>query len=215
MEEVVEKKLPNIVEGPRVVAFESPKMAPVTSTPDDIDDAELGARIAAPALRAKYDEAEVNETLGRMIKSGSGGAAVTPLVLQKTAEGNGMFLVHAWFGPNSKVAGHSHPAYGDCLYYVVAGEAIMGTKRLRAGATFFVPEGKSYSVNAGPAGLEFLEFRCGGPNPDEPLIRFEETSLDSVRRCIEANEAHKSEWKKPDHINDVALLQAEYDAAHS
>jgi len=53
----------------------------------------------------------------------------------------GMSLVHAWFGPNFPLFRHSHPRFGDCLYYIVAGQAILGSQVLNPGDGFFVPNG--------------------------------------------------------------------------
>src|SRR5215813_11933042 len=47
-------------------------------------------------------------------------------VLFKGAGPDGFSLVHAWFGPGFRLPRHSHSA--DCLYYVLAGEAHMGTR---------------------------------------------------------------------------------------
>ena len=55
-----------------------------------------------------------------------------------------MNLVHVWFGPNLPLFRHSHPRYGDCLYYVVAGEIILGRRHLGPGSGFFVPNGMPY-----------------------------------------------------------------------
>jgi len=43
---------------------------------------------------------------------------------------DGMSLIHAWFGPGYRLPRHSHSA--DCLYYVVAGAAIMGARTIAA-----------------------------------------------------------------------------------
>ena len=69
----------------------------------------------------------------------------------------GFSLVHAWFGPNFQLPRHSHSA--DCLYYVVKGEARLGNRSVPAGSGFFVPAGGTYGYQAGPDGVEVLEFR--------------------------------------------------------
>ena len=69
----------------------------------------------------------------------------------------GFSLVHASFGPGYRLPRHSHSA--DCLYYVVSGEAIMGSRTIRAGDGFFVRAGQPYAYQAGPDGVEVLEFR--------------------------------------------------------
>jgi quercetin dioxygenase-like cupin family protein len=62
-----------------------------------------------------------------------------------------------WFKANFPVPRHSHS--GDCLYYVISGSAIMGSRTLRAGDSFFVPSGAPYQYTAGPEGVEVLEIR--------------------------------------------------------
>src|SRR5689334_5688405 len=68
------------------------------------------------------------------------GAKVT--VLFKGDGANGMSLVHAWFGPGYRLPRHSHSA--DCLYYVLKGEAIMGSRVIKAGDGFFVRADQPY-----------------------------------------------------------------------
>ena len=69
----------------------------------------------------------------------------------------GFTLMHAWFKKDYPLPLHSHSA--DCLYYVVAGTARLGTEELSAGDTFFVPANVPYTYRAGPDGVEVLEFR--------------------------------------------------------
>jgi quercetin dioxygenase-like cupin family protein len=66
-------------------------------------------------------------------------------------------LVHAWFGAGYRLPRHSHSA--DCLYYVVQGEAHMGSRVLKAGDGFFVKAEAPYTYTAGPEGVQVLEFR--------------------------------------------------------
>jgi quercetin dioxygenase-like cupin family protein len=84
------------------------------------------------------------------------GSKVT--VLFKGDGPTGMSLVHAWFGPGYRLPRHSHSA--DCLYYVVAGEAVMGSRVVKAGDGFFVKADQPYAYSAGPDGIEILEFRA-------------------------------------------------------
>jgi hypothetical protein len=159
------------------------------------------------ALAAKHGEAPVREKIAQMAESIQGGSAVTVLFSQ-TVPG-GMSLVHAWFGPNFPLFTHSHPRYGDCLYYVVAGEAWLGKTRLGPGAGFFVPNGHPYKYTAGPAGVEVLEFRAGGGEPEAPGMKLDEHSLDAIQHLIDrANEARPS-WRAPENIGDTAFRQAE------
>lgn len=69
----------------------------------------------------------------------------------------GFTLMHAWFKKDYPLPLHSHSA--DCLYYVIAGSARLGTEDLSAGDTFFVPANTPYTYHAGPEGVEVLEFR--------------------------------------------------------
>jgi hypothetical protein len=83
------------------------------------------------------------------------GSKVT--VLFKGDGPDGMSLVHAWFGPNYRLPRHTHSA--DCLYFVVAGEAVMGNRVVKAGDGFFVKADQPYAYSAGPDGIQILEFR--------------------------------------------------------
>lgn len=159
------------------------------------------------ALAAKHGEAPVREKIGEMVGAIQGGSAVTVLFSQSAP--GGMSLVHAWFGPNFPLFTHSHPRYGDCLYYVVAGEAILGKQRLGPGAGFFVPNGHPYKYTAGPAGVEILEFRAGGGEPGAPGMKLDEHSLGAIQHIIDrANEASGA-WQAPENIGDTAFRQAE------
>lgn len=71
--------------------------------------------------------------------------------------GTGINLMRAWFKSGYILPRHSHST--DCLYYVLAGEARFGTQILRPGDGVFVPAGDAYTLEAGPDGVEFLEFR--------------------------------------------------------
>ena len=84
------------------------------------------------------------------------GQSVRVLYRQSDEEG-GFSLVYAWFKPHFSLPRHSHDA--DCLYYVVAGTALLGKQVLKAGDGFFVPTGAPYQYSAGPEGVEVLEFR--------------------------------------------------------
>jgi quercetin dioxygenase-like cupin family protein len=66
-------------------------------------------------------------------------------------------LCQAWFKSGFIVPRHSHDA--DCLYYIIAGELKMGSKTLRKGEGAFVPADHAYTFEAGPEGVELLEFR--------------------------------------------------------
>lgn len=161
------------------------------------------------ALADKYGEQPVRAKIGEMLQSYAQGSSVTPLFAQRVP--NGMSLVHAWFGPNLPLFRHSHPRYGDCLYYVVAGELLLGNRRLGPGSGFFVPNGHPYKYTAGPAGVEVLEFRAGGGEPDAPGMKLEEHSLESIERVIEGANENRDSWHAPAKLGDTALRQAELD----
>lgn len=69
----------------------------------------------------------------------------------------GFTLMHAWFKKDYPLPLHSHSA--DCLYYVIAGSARLGTEEIAAGDSFFVPANTPYTYHAGPEGVEVLEYR--------------------------------------------------------
>ena len=73
-------------------------------------------------------------------------------------EGSGGFTrVRARFQTGYRLPRHSHDS--DCLYYVVAGSVVMGSLVLQPGDGFFVPADAPYAYEAGPDGVEVLEFR--------------------------------------------------------
>jgi quercetin dioxygenase-like cupin family protein len=95
---------------------------------------------------AKFAEANIKEGLGER---------ATVLFAEPGEEG--MSLVHGWFKSGYMLPPHSHST--DCLYYVVAGELRMGKHVLKKGDGVFIPGGHGYGYEAGPEGVEVLEFR--------------------------------------------------------
>lgn len=95
---------------------------------------------------AKFAEAGIKEGLGERAS-----------VLFAEPGEEGMSLVHGWFKSGYLLPPHSHD--GDCLYYVVAGELRIGKHVLRKGDGMFIPGGHGYTYEAGPEGVEVLEFR--------------------------------------------------------
>jgi len=79
-------------------------------------------------------------------------------VLFKGEGPDGFSLVYAKFGPGYKLPRHSHNA--DCLYYVISGQARMGSRILEPGDGLFVKADQPYAYQAGPDGIEILEFRA-------------------------------------------------------
>jgi quercetin dioxygenase-like cupin family protein len=114
------------------------------------------------------------------------GARVT--VLFGDAEADGMSLVRAQFGPGYRLPRHSHSA--DCLYYVVAGEAIMGKRVIKAGDGFFVKADQPYAYEAGPDGVEVLEFR-GATSFD---MRILDQTVERWQPIVAAAAANHDRW---------------------
>jgi hypothetical protein len=115
----------------------------------------------------------------------SGGHLVKALFRQ---DNDGMSLVWSRFSPGYPLPRHSHSA--DCLYYVVAGEARMGGRRIPAGAGFFVPADAPYAYTAGPEGIEILEFRNVG-SFDMQITE----SVDRWDRIVDEVREHEAEWR--------------------
>jgi len=80
----------------------------------------------------------------------------TLLVFSEPGE-EGFSLVYAWFKSDYLLPRHSHDS--DCLYYVAAGELRIGSHVLRKGDGMFIPKDHAYGYQAGPEGVEVLEFR--------------------------------------------------------
>jgi quercetin dioxygenase-like cupin family protein len=84
-------------------------------------------------------------------------AGETLRVLFRHAGEDGFSLVHVSFAPNYLLPRHSHSA--DCLYYVLRGEVSLGNRVVGAGDGFFIPKDHPYAYQAGPDGVDLLEFR--------------------------------------------------------
>jgi len=152
-----------------------------------------------------HGEDAVRGSVAHMIRAISPGSIVTPLFSQSGTDG--MSLIHAWFGPNFPLFRHSHPKLGDCLYYIVAGSAVLGNRVLGPGDCFFVPNGMPYKYRAGPEGVEILEFRAGGGDPDAPIIKLHEPHLEAVDRITEAAESLHGQWHPPARVADTPRAQ--------
>ena len=151
----------------------------------------------------EHDEASVRASVGDMVRAIAPGNIVTVLFDQGGTEG--MSLVHAWFGPNFPLFRHSHPKLGDCLYYIVAGSAVLGSRVLKPGDGFFVPNGMPYKYRAGPEGVEILEFRAGGGVEDAPVLKLHEASVDSIDRITATAVGLHDQWRRPPaHVADTA-----------
>ena len=142
--------------------------------------------------------AEVHAAVGEMVRHIITGSTTTNLFAQGGP--NGMSLTHVWFGPDFQLFRHSHPAYGDCLYYVLTGSIIMGSKTLGPGDGFFVPNGLPYKYKAGPEGVQVLEFRAGGGIAGAPGMKLDEPSVASVNRLVESYKAVQDSWVAPEFV---------------
>jgi hypothetical protein len=109
-------------------------------------------------------------------------------VLFKDADPDGFSLVQAWFGPGFRLPRHSHSS--DCLYYVVAGEAHMGNRVLKAGDGFLVLADAPYVYTAGPEGVEVLEFRHATTFD----MKIRDKTLEQWKPIIEAVKANGERW---------------------
>lgn len=95
---------------------------------------------------AKLERANVVEGVGEM-----------NLMLFSEPGDEGLSLLWAWFKSGYVLPRHSHNA--DCLYFVLGGELRMGSHVLRKGDGMFIPKDHAYGYEAGPGGVEVLEFR--------------------------------------------------------
>ena len=144
------------------------------------------------ALAEKFGAEAARDKISDLVKASAPGTTSTVLLAQSTP--GGMSLVHVWFGPNFPLFRHSHPAYGDCLYYVIHGELTIGNRTLGPGSGMFVPNGHAYRFTAGPAGVEV-----------------EEKSLDSIQKLIDEHNVQRPNWQQPEKIGDTAYRQQELD----
>jgi hypothetical protein len=182
----------------------------VTPIPSSkINEKHAAAAFDYSALAEQFGEDATREKVVEMVKAFSDGTSTTPLMMQRGK--NGMSLAHVWFGANFPLFRHSHPRFGDCLYYVVAGEISLGKRLLGPGSTFFLPNGMPYKYTAGPAGVELLEFRAGGGEKQAPAISLDELSLGAIDKLIDTYNENHDQWTPPENIGDIAFKQRELD----
>ena len=93
--------------------------------------------------------------MGAAMAAGYAAGADTRVLFADTA--TGLSLTHARFRADLLLPRHSHDAH--CAYYVLEGEAHLGSTILRKGDSFIVPKDDFYTYRAGPEGVEILEFR--------------------------------------------------------
>lgn len=190
----------------RFKIFRAPAIKRRRELPEDYDTSKIVDGFVYDDLLEKHDEDEVRGAIGEMARVLNAGITETLLFAQRPPDG--MSLAHVWFGPNLPLFRHSHPAYGDCLYYVLKGEAHLGSQVLQAGDGFFVPNGMPYKYAAGPAGVEVLEFRAGGGVEGAPGMIMNEPSVESIQQLIATANEHKHAWVDagPESIADSGLL---------
>ena len=97
--------------------------------------------------------------ISELVEAGLSDGGTTDVLLRQSLDEGGFMLVRLWFKPHYPLMRHSHDV--DCLYYVLSGDAKMGSQTLRTGDSFFVPAGAPYGYSAGPRGVEILEIRHG------------------------------------------------------
>jgi quercetin dioxygenase-like cupin family protein len=93
----------------------------------------------------------------KVMSSGKAGVGELAELVFAEPGATGVSLVRVWFKSGYMLPAHSHSS--DCLYYVVGGELRIGSHVLHKGDGFFIPANKAYAYEAGPDGVEVLEFR--------------------------------------------------------
>jgi len=126
------------------------------------------------------------EAPDQMVEWALSGGHIVKTLFQQPGD-DGLSLVWSWFGPSYVLPRHSHSA--DCLYYVVAGEAHLGNRVVKAGGGFFVPADAPYAYSAGPEGIQILEFR-GVSSFDMRITE----KLDRWEKIVDVVREHKDEW---------------------
>ena len=108
---------------------------------------------------------------------------------------DGFSLVSLDFPPGAMLPRHSHSA--DCLYYIVSGGIVLGTRELGPGDGFFVPAEQPYGYRAGLEGVVLLEFRHSTAFD----TKFHEKDPARFRAKVEASLAEAAEGRKEaDHV---------------
>ena len=172
--------------------FRAPPIKRRRPLPDDYDASKIVDGFDYRHMLEDDDEADVREAIGDMAKALNAGITETLLFAQGGPDG--MSLAHVWFGANLPLFRHSHPRFGDCLYYVLKGEAHLGSQVLGPGDGFFVPNGMPYKYTAGPDGVEILEYRAGGGAEGAPGMIMNEPNVEAIRRLTETANVHKDAW---------------------
>ncbi len=101
----------------------------------------------------------------------------------------GLSLSYVWFKSGYILPRHSHNA--DCLYYVLGGELRLGTQTLSRGDGVFIPADVAYTYEAGPHGVEVLEFR----NATRFHFMFQGNDDDHWDRIASVLETRRDQWQ--------------------
>ena len=195
--------------GPFVINANPPVKQPHTREEVDAQFDKAAEAFDHESLSAEFGSEEARQKVAEMVRALTPGTSTTMLLWQGGA--NGMSLSHNWFGPNFPLFRHSHPRFGDCLYYVVGGELLMGNRKLGRGSTFFIPNGQPYKFAAGPDGVEVLEFRAGGGEDEASGTIVKENSLEAIQQIIDRSYEVDSEWQAPERMGDLILRESEAD----
>lgn len=114
--------------------------------------------VGPDTMVAAEPNAAAQAGIARLAEAGVGrGSGERSVVLFKEPGEQGFSLIQLWFKSGYILPPHSHD--GDCLYYVTGGELRIGTQVLRKGDGMHIPAHCGYSYEAGPEGVEVLEFR--------------------------------------------------------
>jgi quercetin dioxygenase-like cupin family protein len=100
----------------------------------------------------------------------------------------GMSLSYVWLKSGFIHPRHSHNT--DCLYYVLGGELRLGSRTLKKGDGLFVPADAAYTYEAGPGGVEVLEFR----NATRFDLAFKGNDMTHWNRMAEAISRNAPAW---------------------
>ena len=192
--------------GPFVINANPPVKEPHTREEVDAQFDKAADAFDHEELAAQFGSDEARQKVAEMVRALTPGTSTTMLLWQEGE--NGMSLSHNWFGPNFPLFRHCHPRFGDCLYYVVGGELLMGNRRLGRGSTFFLPNGQPYKFTAGPDGVEVLEFRAGGGDKEASGTIVKETSLDAIQQIIDRSYEVDSDWQVPERMGDLVQRES-------
>jgi len=118
------------------------------------------------------------------------GGVVPMVLMRQTAQEGGFSLMHLWLKPNYPLTRHSHDC--ACLYYVIRGQIVMGSRVLAAGDSFFVRADVPYRFDGGPEGAEVLEVRHG---VEQFATKVHPMSPGEAERMIQAVRANLPQWK--------------------